>query len=89
MFEKEITDPENPFGAKIYHDGCADRWEKDETYRQQMSHRGQLESWDTMNMQRTTNHISCVDKFSQWLERSLEGVGRLFSRNVAHNGVHP
>ena len=54
-----------------------------------MSQRGQLESWDTMNMQRTTNHISCVDKFSQWLERCLEGVGRLLSRNVAHNGVHP
>ena len=34
---KGVTDPEKPSGAKSYHDGCADRWDKDAKYKQQMS----------------------------------------------------
>ena len=49
--KKGIVDPENRHGVKIHHDGCADRWEKGEDYRQQMILHGQtkaeLQSWDT------------------------------------------
>ena len=48
---KGVVDPENRHGEKIYYDGCADRLEKDEHYRQQMVITGdtkaELQSWDT------------------------------------------
>ena len=49
---KGVTDQENPSGANIYYDGCADRWEKGDTYRQQMSEQGhtkaEMEHGDTV-----------------------------------------
>ena len=48
---KGVVDPENRYGEKIYCDGCADRWEKEKHYRQQMVTNGhtkaELQSWDT------------------------------------------
>ena len=63
---KGIADPEIPSGAKISYDGYADRWEKDETYRQDMSLHGhtkaELQSWDTKMGPKTANHIGCVKR---------------------------
>ena len=57
-----ITDPENPCGVKIHHDGCADRWEKDGTYRQPVSQQGhtkaELERWDTVMTEEFGEHAA-------------------------------
>ena len=57
---KRIVDPENPCGAKTYFDGCVDRWEKDETYREQIVLNGhtkaELQSWDNKMGEELVEH---------------------------------
>ena len=70
--EKESLSDKKKDGEKIYYNVCADRWEKDENYREQMilnAHtKAELQSWDTqmrkgLTVQNITNHVSCVNRY--------------------------
>ena len=54
---KGIAD--QPSRAKVYFDGCADRWKEDATHRQEMSQQGHTKGFGTLGhkMRRTNNHI--------------------------------
>ena len=96
---KRFSDPENPCGAKVYFDGCADRWEKMKHTDNQCPNKDtQRTNWNagtpwceknSVKMRRTTSHMGCVKRFIKEDWRSNKLKETLFKWNNIQNITWP